>query len=263
MPITAWLCKSCGGREVPLDHFDTTACGEKVHPDYANMVLEDRAGHYATGSGIVEVSHMIDCPRKYAIADKENYAVDPVSMNAMLTGTAWHEKVARHTTAPDETEQVVRGTILGVPVQGKVDRTRRHLGLIEDWKHQNDYASKSVKDGPKKDHLVQCGLYAELIQQTHGWRPARTIIWSHFSAAPGVVPLMAPTMSLKECLEHHPKGGDATVAELLGAANSYQLSDNWKPIKLYGQSMSYGAKSGCDYCSVFDICMRQAKGAAF
>src|SRR5512137_1486392 len=91
MPIAQWICAACGGRVVPLTHFTDSPCGEKVHPDYAAAILKDRADQYVKGA--VRVSHGLGCPRRAAIEEAVDFAVDPLEQNAMLTGTAWHAMV--------------------------------------------------------------------------------------------------------------------------------------------------------------------------
>src|SRR5678815_4941677 len=138
MPITQWICPSCS-RTVALDHFQETDCGRKVHPDYANAVLRSRREHYA--QGVVEVSHALGCPRSYAIQNAEDYAVDPLSLNSMETGTAWHHWMQRASVDPQWTEVELSGVIVGVQIVGKCDRLRpdQTPKAVEDWKHSNDF----------------------------------------------------------------------------------------------------------------------------
>lgn len=265
MPLTGWICNSCGGRTVDLDHFATTKCGERIHPDYANAVLRSRNEHYA--QGVVEVSHALGCPRAYAIQNKEDWAVDPLSLNAAETGTAWHHWMERASVDPENTEVQLKGVIDGVTVTGKCDRLRPELKLIEDTKHSNDFRAKYIKsEGVPLNYKVQVSMYAELAEQTLGWRPERGIIWFHFTGGDALLPVkVEPLFTVAELLVIRPTNGALSVRELLHQANDvFAGGVRWEDLPLAGESMMYGSKSLCEsYCPVREICWKQARGAPF
>ena len=266
MPIARWICPGCGGREVALSHFAETSCGERVHPDYAAAILADRAEQYV--SGAVRVSHGLGCPRRAAIEESEGYSVDPLEVNSMITGTAWHAFVER--AGPKEWCEVeVSGKLANVSVNGKMDRMRQlsdGTWAIEDWKHINDFSVKYINGAPKKEHMIQTSLYAELAEQCGHQRPTVGIIWYHSSQSgkAALTPHKFPLMSAEDALAHCPYDCDYTVAELLQQADAhYKDGLRWQEMPLAGKSIKFGTKTGCDYCSVRSICREAETGAPF
>jgi len=266
MPLTAWYCKGCNGDRVPLDHFDTSECGERVcHPNYAARVLH-RANHHRDKlvPTIAEVSHGIGCVRQYAMMDAVDYAIDPQSNNAVLSGSAFHAEMEKGETEGAVAETYLIGEVGGIPLQGTTDLLRRAKSLIEDWKCSNDFVAKYVKkEGPKRHYVLQLGLYAPLVQQQEGWTPTRGILW-HQYRADGLIPKPVPILPIEEVLAAKPKGGEFTVQELLqSAANYWKGAVKWQDLPLAGKSQSFGTKSACDYCALRPQCWEQATGAPF
>jgi len=274
MPIIGWLCSGCGGRQVPLDHFATTKCGESVvHPDYAAALLADRRGHYA--SGVVEVSHGLGCPRRYAIEQSEDYWIDPLQSNSALTGTAWHKMMEANIDGGGKAEVQLSGVIAGIKVHGKTDRIRGCA--VEDHKHISDWNLKYIRAEPvKPEHIAQESLYAELAEQSGLSRPTKGRTWYH-TTRPGkdaLVPVENVLMTVEEALAVKPYGGSFTVHQLLRQADSTFNSTplgpdlnygpvSWNLLPLAGSTMSFGSKSMCDYCQVRDICTQAENGAPF
>lgn len=246
MPITQWICKGCGGRLVPLDHFATTRCGETVcHPDYAAAVLADRA---AQPTGTVRVTMGLGCQRRHAIEASEGYAVDPLDLLAPMTGTAWHRAVE----GAEGSEVPVAGTLAGMRVEGRVDRLRGDL--IEDWKCQETGSLKYLRqdDGSyraKPEHVVQVSLYAELAEQSGLRRPTRGIIWvKEFKR---MQPVPTSLWPVEKALEFHPLGGNYSVSDLYRQSSA---ANSWQGMPKAGESQMYGAKSACNWCSVRNLC---------
>lgn len=263
MPITAWLCPRCN-REVPLDHFATSECGQTTcHPDMANAILKGRSEHYA--QGVVEVSHALGCVRNYAIQHSEPYSVDPLSMNALETGNAWHSHMERGSADPSNTEVQLKGVIAGVTVVGKTDRLRPP-DLIEDHKHKSDFSAKYVKDEADLTHMAQLSIYAELCQQQLGWTPKHGIIWYHFSMAgeKGIIPKRFRIMPIEAVLELKPHDGQYTVGELLVMAQHvFGEGGRWQDLPLAGTTMMFGQRDMCAYCGVRSVCLTQHQSAPF
>jgi len=259
MPIAKWICPV--HREVPLDHFELTECGlTQVHPDYCAAILRDDD----TREGL-HVTDALGCPRKAAIQKSEPYALDPLSMNPAETGKAWHghmEKAATEAARDHLVEVEVSGTIAGLKVTGRVDRLHPEAKAILDHKHQNDFASKYAAEGAKPAHTAQLSLYAELVEQTFGWRPAFGIVWYHWSGsgAKAMKAIRVELMSLQEALAHHPYDCEFSVAQLLGQAAS---GKRWQDLPLAGETITFGKKTNCDYCPVAAICKKEALGAPF
>ncbi len=263
MPITGWICPSCA-REAPLSHFESEPCRFVVHPDYANAVLNDRESHQ--GRTVPSVTQALGCPRSTKIQDSESFSVDPLSLNAPLTGTAWHAAMER--AAPDQagvSEVDLSGVINGIALTGTADRLDEPLLLIEDWKHKSDFGLKYVKkDGAAIEHWLQLSLYAELCEQTLGWRPTKGYIWYHSSVSgkDAMIPIFVKLFSLEETLAAKPHNGKFTVAELL--IQAAKPAAMWASLPLAGESQMFGKdKNMCSYCSVKSICWTQAKGAPF
>jgi len=265
MPITRWLCSGCGGREVPLDHFNESECGLKVvHPDFANAVLQGERQHYARGARQVEPSTVLGCPRSTAIQATEDYALDPLRNNAMLTGTAWHLHMEEMSVDPQQTEVVVRGEIAGIAMIGKVDRLWKAMKAIFDWKHSSDFGKRKVEnEGPRETHRAQLSLYTPLVKQSAGWEPERGFLLYHYTAG-GMLQIEVPIMSLDEVLEHKPHGGEVTVLDNLRHAHMFKSgATKWQQLPLSGEKMMFGTKTMCDYCAVLPICKEQATGGAW
>ena len=274
MGISGWLCRECGGREVPLDHFATTKCGEAVHPDYCAALLNDRNGQYVTGA--VRVSHGLGCPRRAAIEESESFYVDPLDSNAALTGTAWHSMMEG--AGPSSLCEVeVGGVINGVKVNGKIDRLYQAANgdwVVRDHKHIGEFQIKWRKqDGVKLEHTVQGSIYAELCEQSGLPRPVRGIIDYHTSSngKDALMPASYALLDLSSALDVKPYGGEFTVAELLSQADQFysavvdqqRSTDYWKLMPLAGKSIMFGAKTACDYCTVRSICSEAENGSPF
>jgi PD-(D/E)XK nuclease superfamily len=263
MPIASFKCPVCHAAKVDLDHYATTNCGLAIHPDYVAAVLADQQDNFPNGS--VRVSSASSCPRSAAIMATEPVVADPLAFNAMLTGTAWHGLVGKHGD-PALTEVEVTGIIDGVRIVGHIDRLMRYDGklVICDWKHTNDFARKYLKDAAKPEHIAQTSLYAELYSQQHGERPTRGVNWYHFTSSPPFAPMWYDLWNLEKCLAHKPYGCEFTVRELLHQGADFAAGrTKWSDLPLVGKGFDFGGKTGCDYCSVFDVCQTQATGAPF
>lgn len=262
MPITKWLCPACGGREVPLDHFTTTDCGNVIHPDYALAVRMQEDGQ--TDRTGVRVTHGLGCPRRSVIQATEPFAVDPTESNAALTGTAWHALMEK-SGPPEHCEVEVKGEINGIAVSGKMDRVRGDV--IEDWKHIGDFQLKYRReDGVKPEHVAQASIYAELLYQSRLQQATRCRIWYHTSKGgkDAMVPITADLMPIGQALQVKPYGGEYTVHELYEQADmALNRGADWRKLPLAGQSMSFGPKTMCDYCSVRSICTEAETGSPF
>lgn len=263
MPITRWTCPECK-REVPLDHYESGgACSLVVHPDYVAAVLAD---HLSKVDKVwPSVTTGLGCPRKTAILKAEDVAVNPLDLNAMFTGTAWHKAVERPTK---HNEVAVEGMLDGIKVVGTIDRLRS-LGdgrlVIEDWKHGNCFGRKYVTEA-KPEHIVQVSLYAELAYQSLGVRPSIGVIWYHYTSSPALVPKAAELWDVERCLAHRPYAADWTVGQLLKMADDYVNHSHpvqWTSLPLVGQTIKFGSKSGCDYCEVKPTCLIASGGAPF
>lgn len=262
MPITQWFCPSCC-HPVGFDHFELTACGG-VHPDYARAVLRDVQTTAAERRGRVGVSNAMGCPRSRAIQEVEEVAINPLEYNAVLTGTGWHSMMAGD--HPDS-EVEVRGTINGIELTGHIDRVRRDesgILLIEDWKHTNDYARKTITDlkEPKPEHVVQASIYAELYNQTFDEMPKGIVVWYHFTAGkPPMIPKRASVKPIEECLNVYPFECDWSIGELY---QQLQVPvEDWRDLPMVGESQKFGTKTMCDYCWVRMTCWEADKHAPF
>lgn len=259
MPINAWICQPCGGRSVPLNHFATTQCGDKIHPDYTNAILQDSLKDRGKG---IRVTMGLGCPRATAIRETEQYAVDPLSMNAMVTGTAWHAFMERNALANAEVE--LSGTIEGLAIGGKTDRLRGKS--IDDWKHMNDFRRKYVAKDTPKNYATQLSIYAELAAQSGYPRPEYGTIWAHFSSSgkDALLPIRVELIPIKDAIAYKPQDGEFTVLALYLQAHEYFTgAKKWHELPMAGETMMFGDKNLCLYCEVKAVCWTQAKGAPF
>lgn len=252
---------------VALDHFDH--CGA-VHPDYIAAVLADSRKDRGDG---VHVTSALSCPRRSAIEQQADVFIDPLGLNAPLGGTAWHALMEK-TGDPQLCEVDVAGTIGGVRVVGRIDRLHPPTA-ISDWKTTSEFAekwlskSKSEGGGMKTEHLAQLSLYAELVEQSLGWRPQQGIVW--YRTHKTMLHFAEPLWDLQTVLAFKPLNGDFSVAELISQCDHFNqwqggkgaLRTKWQDLPLAGESMKYGNKLLCDYCGVREICYTQARGAPF
>lgn len=268
MPIIGWYCGKCRSN-VPLNHFEG-GCNY-VHPDFAAAVLADSRKQRAEGA---HVTSALGCPRRGAIEGVANIHVDPLGYNAMLGGTAWHQLMQTASNKPELCEVEVRGVVGGVQLVGTIDRLHPPTA-ISDWKTTSDWAEKWLSKpkaeggGMKLDHLAQMSLYAELVEQTQGWRPTHGIAWYRMQKS--ILPFAEPLWPLAQVLDYRPVNGDFTVAELLDQLHRFSewkegrgaFRCEWAELPLVGETQKYGTKTACDYCAVRETCWQQAKGAPF
>lgn len=258
--IIGWYCNKCRAR-VPLDHWADGACNA-VHADFAAAVLADSRRERGTG---IHVTDIIGCPRKAAMQVSADVAIDPLTYNSLLGGTAWHGLMAG--AGPEGLCEVeVRGAVAGVQLVGRVDRLHPPLA-ISDWKVTSEWAEKWLNKpkaeggGMKPEHLAQLSLYAELVEQAFGWRPVKGTVW--YRTHKTQLPFTERLWGLDEVLDFHPLGGEYSVAELITQAAVGIEHKHWQDLPLAGESMAYGQKSACDYCSMREPCWAQSKGAPF
>jgi len=257
MPIIGWFCKACRAN-VPLSHFED-GCNH-VHPDYAAAVLADSLKERADG---VHVTGVLGCPRRAAMEVSAEVYIDPLTCNAILSGTAWHSLMQSASNRPDLCEVDVSGTVGGVLLTGRVDRLHPPTA-ISDWKRTSEWAEKWLRQpreaggGMKAEHLAQLSIYGELVHQSLGWRPTHGIVW--YSMHKSMVYFAEQLWPVEQVLGFHPLGGEFSVAELIQQAAS---GADWRELPLAGESQSYGQKSACDYCAMREPCWAQAKGAPF
>lgn len=262
--IVGFYCQKCRSR-VALDHWES-AC-DAAHPDFAAAVLADSRRERQLG---IHVTSIIGCPRKAAMESSAAVYIDPLTYNSLLGGTAWHGLMEAASSRPDLCEVEVRGVVGGVGLVGKVDRLHPPT-TISDWKVTSEWAEKWLnkpKDeggGMKAEHLAQMSLYAELVEQALGWRPAIGRVW--YRTHKNHLPFDEPLWSLDQVLAFHPLDGDYSVAELISqaawSADCGTTPECWQELPLAGESQKYGTKLACDYCAMKEPCWQQAKGAPF
>lgn len=262
MPIIGWNCPHCK-RQVPLDHYATTACGLVIHPAYAAAILADEESD-PHGTELT-VTNGLACPRSRAIETQAEVYVNPLDYNALLLGRAWDAIVAAGN------KMQLRGEIAGLAISGELDNIRK-LGdmlILSDFKHSNNFRAKWIKQegGPSTEYKIQTSIYAELYQQMYGEVPTHGEVVYHFSGAGKdvLLPYQYAIMPVEECLAYKPYSGQYTVRELYEQSAGIYIDQpvRWEDLPLVGDGMSFGSKSYCEYCQVRDTCMVQAKGASF
>lgn len=264
MPIVGFYCNKCRAR-VPLDHYETDCTA--VHPDFAAAVYADSQKER---SGGIHVTSVLGCPRKGAIEQAADVHVDPLTYNSILGGTAWHKLMEVSSNRPELCEVEVRGVVGDVELVGKVDRLHPPTA-ISDWKVTSEWAEKWLNKpagdggGMKPEHLAQMSLYSELVEQTLGWRPEYGI--ANYRTHKAILPFTERLWDLPTVLAFQPLSGDYTVAELIQMAawssDRGSTTECWAELPLVGETLKYGNKTACDYCSVREVCYTQAKGAPF
>jgi hypothetical protein len=242
---------------VPLNHFDEC---NAVHPDYAAAILAD--SQKMRGEG-VHVTSALGCPRRAAIERTASVYAEPLGYNAVLGGTAWHALMQRFSSHPEHCEVEVKGVVAGTVIVGTVDRLHPP-DSISDWKTTSEFAEKWLMKpkaeggGAKAEHIAQLSLYAELVEQSLGWRPEFGTVW--YRTHKKMMPFTEKLWDLETVLAFHPLNGDYSVADLLGQLTSPM---KWEDLPLVGETQKYGNKTACDYCGVRDACYTQARGAPF
>lgn len=264
MPVVAFSCPACGMRS-SLDHYTSSACSTVIHPDYATAALHEAWKVERRGS--IGVSDLLTCPRKKAIADYSDIAINPLDFNAMMTGTAWHNLLEKHSSG--KVEVAVSGKIEDIDVHGEIDSITGgidHGITIHDHKHTNDFRRRYLTEATA-ENKVQTSLYAELYEQTFGIRPSRGANWYHFTGSKGsespLVVFAYDLWPLADCLAHRPFGSDFTVSDILHQLASVIADQQWQALPLVGESIQFGSKTGCSYCAVYNECHIAAKGAPF
>jgi hypothetical protein len=265
--IVGWYCVKCKAN-VPLNHFNEC---DAVHPDFAAAVLADSRKDRGEG---VHVTSALGCPRRTAIECSVDVYVNPLNYNSILGGTAWHSLMETTSTRPELCEVEVRGVVGGIALVGKVDRLHPPTA-ISDWKTTSEWAEKWLskpKDeggGMKAEHLAQMSLYAELVEQSFGWRPTHGVVW--YRTHKSHLPFAEALWSLDQTLAFKPLNGDFSISELISQLDRFYSWQNqtgalrcdWYELPLAGSSQMYGTKTACDYCSVRETCYQQAFGAPF
>lgn len=267
MPITELLCSGCGGRKVPLDHFQTTLCGVRIlHPSYVSACLERRGRKHTPGERVpVGVTYGLGCPRQAAIQKTEDYAADPSSFNAAQVGTARHRHLESHPAEGASHEQQFYGLIDGVLCTAIVDCVRRQRDIIDDFKHKNDFGRSGLVKAPSPDHECQLSMGAELIEESIGWRPKQGALHYLFSAGKPITHVFN-LWTLDRVLSYKPLYGKATVQELLHQMEDFYTGKKaWKDLPLTGEEQYFtpfvpGKKRAnkCSYCEVKTICFTEA-----
>jgi hypothetical protein len=89
-------------------------------------------------------------------------------------------------------------------------------------------------------------------------------VWYHTSksGADALIPIKVELMPVNDVLEFRPHDGDYTVAELYQQADDGFRTLNWRAMPMAGASMSLGAHTMCNYCSVRGICKEGDNGLA-
>lgn len=249
---------------MPFDHFETTECGKTVDPAYARAVQADQTEESESVKGMVRVSDATGCPRKRAIFEHENVAVDPLAYNSSMTGKAWHALLEAHGKDIEgyETERRLAGDLGGIKVTGKPDRLVKAAGRVEDHKNQNDFATKNPR--PKPEWIGQLSLYAELSEQALGWRPTIGRIRAHFSTQfPPADDF--PLWGLELAMDNKPWNGEWKSRELLRYTRMLLNKEHkWQDAPLFGKTMMFGkTNTMCDYCAVRGPCTQAVNGAPF
>ena len=248
MPITAWRCRGCANREVPLDHFATTPCGAStVHPDFVKAVLRDRNRQ---PGGVVRVTHGLGCIRRAALEQSVEFSADPLAFMPVMSGVAWDTMLSAE--AGDAGQVEVGGEVDGIRVVGHIDRIS--ADAIEDHKRVG-YLPKDKQ--PDEEYVAQVSVYGHFAGRTKG----RLWYATHFD----LVPLEFDLWPLERVLEFKAYGGEMTVRE------NYRLADDffagrktWEELPLSGQHMTFkSGKTHCDYCAVREECCIASIGAPF
>jgi len=265
MPIGAWNCPVCNEVDLLLDHFKTyKKCGEKIHPDYVDAVLESERGHYRFDNRSIGVTDLIGCPRKVAGSRDLDYSIDPKSMMAVSNGTAWDQWVTKA-----QKKEPLTGTLGGIEIVGEPDRVRD--GVIEDWKRGHDFGSSHIRGTcrcspqcpgkAKEDHRCQVSIYGHMKRQA-GEKANSGRIWYQYSSE--CIPKDVELMAEPEILEYKPVNGETSINDHLDFLKTWQDGKmKWSNMPLIGEQQSYGTKSACEYCPIAGPCREEATGAPY
>lgn len=238
-------------------------------PDYAEAILWSEQKHHRFGRRVVGLTDLIGCPRQAAMKGSRDHALDPLTVGALMMGTAWHYLLEDATLGKDSafhTECIVMGLIDGVPVEGQIDRLYKDRGLISDWKTKSDFSFGKAGEEPevRDDHLAQLVIGAELCEQTLGWKPTRGLIREQFFVKGQRSVAVDPLPSLDSVLNATVLSGQATLRDKLHWLDRWVKGEvKWEDMPLHGESEKFGAKTRCDYCVMRNTCWTQAKGAGF
>lgn len=273
MPVVSLICP-CTPGELPLDHFESGACGGHEAGQYmpqawAASIVKDRLADRYHADGRLTVTRLLTCPRETLIADYMDVAFDPRSMNSIHWGTAIHAALERDSEnlqyveirfgGPDD--ELPAANLLGVKIAGKIDHITAGFGEIHDYKCHSEMAQKFVgrqmgNQAPQLN-LYRMGLM-DVMPETKGKLERLIAYHGAMTSAKGPepwIPETLPIMTEAQILAFRPSGGEASVVDIIRAylkfnvrqVEGMDLNENLKLVPIYGRSM-FNRKKCTSYC---------------
>ena len=228
--IIGWWCP-VEMREVGLDHFHNDGYDHTPMPTLEiDSILKDAndPNHYHTGQ-VSSPSIGFGCVRQTLIERGIGYKPDPVGFNSREWGKAvhshfervndpgwWHEYKIPPTDMADHLP-----VINGIPMRGTIDRLRKDMLAIEDYKTQGDraysYHMSRERGVVKAEAAGQINLYRIMLDQLFGKQERSMKVWYGAMTAAGNAPwdpCNVPVMSIDEIMAIHPGGSEFTVGQI-------------------------------------------------
>lgn len=247
MPVTQLFCP-CVGARVPLDHYESGACGGwrkgmKMPLGWVIGVVRGALRDRLHADGRLTATRVLTCAREVLIRDFLDVFFDPRSANSTQWGTNNHEFIAANSPTggyvkvsfggPDSALPAAR--LLGVEMAGELDHIVSDFSAIHDYK-MHAMTAQSFKASGKPDETTagQMNIYRLALEQVcesargkvqellafHGsMAPAseKLYCWrcKSSSACPPWMPQVQPILSEEQIAQIKPGGGEFTVAEII------------------------------------------------
>lgn len=246
MIIRSYICngRECRGKEVPsLDHWRKGECPRPPMPLRLLLAtVRHQLGDKAHAGGNITATRLLACSREIGILDNIPIRLAPERLNSMMGGHAFQRFADDFAEEGDYTR--IRfplpgqsaPIILGIPVSGELDYLSPDTVIIEDMKVHSESAQlfrvkaflgMLKEDNNREDYRAQLSIYARIVRQcVPGADPkvlriydgamvsSNKLLWRDIPPLPWVDHVL-PEMTDAELATHRPKGGEATVTDII------------------------------------------------
>ena len=290
MQVRSYICSGpvCKGKEVPsLDHWRRGECPRPPMPvRWLLACVRHQQRDMAHRNNNLTATRLLTCPVQIAILDNLTIRLDPTRLNSGCGGHAI-QQFADDYAEPGDYVRVrfplpgqTAPRILNVEVSGEVDYMDPGVVIIEDMKFHSEtaqmfkvQAALGMRPDPAQDadYAAQLSIYARIVRQcVPGADPkvlriydgamvsGKGMIWSKVASTPWVDRTFTE-MTDAQLAAHRPKGGQATVADLIQDYGRFLASDRSeqaiREMPLRGRTMM-GGQMCPRYCLAREECDR-------
>ena len=276
MPLTKFKCRTHAPPphfEVPLDHWAAVNSSGNAHPpheSYDPFVLSTIVQRQESDDLHVKTqltpTTILGCPRKIIIERLTNYSAFPDDFLTAHIGSMAHDGFAATPVIPNHfNEELVSGTLFGLPFKGRIDRVDQ---VAKDRVRLVDYKFTSGSGMgwvPKDNDKVQLAMYKLLYEQTYPGVIADPLMLNYMAVGgakklPKQKFIEVKPMSEQEILAYQPHKGPLSVGEHIGELTDGFKHKDPKRLSLAGQSIKFGKHSMCGWCPVKYECLGRIEG---